>query len=87
MSASIEAASPVELSPGVEEPAPSRVLMTVLAVGVLGFFLLFSVVFGWDGVPALEDLGGAEGTGSGIWFYLAGIAAGLVPVGAAFLMD
>ena len=87
MSASVEAASPIELSSGMDEPTPSRILLSVLLVSLLGFLLLFSVVFGWDSVPVLEDLGGATGTSSGIWFYLAGIGAGLVPVAAAFLMD
>ena len=80
-------AGPAELSAGVETPAPSRVIMTVLGVGLLGLFLLFSVVFGWEDVPVLEDLGGASGTGSGIWFYLAGLGVGLIPVAAAFLLD
>ena len=67
-----------DVTTGNGEPSTSRVLLTLLFVGVIGLLSLFSNVFGWDSLPLLSDLIPLIGNlgGSGIWYYLIGILLG-----------
>ena len=64
---------------GTGEQTSSRVILTLLFVGLLGLYSLFANVFGWDNLPLLgeivplvQNLGG-----SGIWYYLIGFLIGI----------
>ncbi|MBT4066200.1 MAG: hypothetical protein HOE76_03175 [Euryarchaeota archaeon] len=67
-----------DVSEGTAEPPASRVIIVIMSVGLVGLIAMFSNIFGWDNmpvigeiVPLMENLGG-----SGIWYYLIGIAVG-----------
>jgi|TARA_B110000908_G_scaffold164153_1_gene211746 hypothetical protein len=51
-------------------------------VGLIGLLALFSNVFGWDSLPLLSDLIPLIGNlgGSGIWYYLIGLLAGVAVI-------
>ena len=68
-----------DVTVGTGEPASSRILLTLLSVGVLGLFALFSNVFGWDNLPLLGEVVPLIGNlgGSGIWYYLIGFLVGI----------
>ncbi|HJM55119.1 MAG TPA: hypothetical protein QGI72_02620 [Poseidonia sp.] len=64
---------------GIGEPTSTRVIFTLLFIGLLGLYSLFANVFGWDNLPLLgevvplvQNLGG-----SGIWYYLIGFLVGV----------
>ena len=64
---------------GTGEPATSRVVLSLLFIGIFGLYSLFSNVFGWDNLPVLGDLVPLVqnlGTG-GIWYYLIGFLVGV----------
>ena len=54
-------------------------MLTLLFVGLLGLYSLFSNVFGWDNLPLLGEVVPLIGNhgGSGIWCYLIGFLVGL----------
>ena len=60
---------------GTGEPTASRIVLTLLFVGLLGLYSLFSNVFGWDNLPLLGEVVPLIGNlgGSGIWYYLIGL--------------
>ena len=67
-----------DVSEGVAEPSASRVILVLMAMGLVGLIAMFSNIFGWDTVPVIgeivpfmDNLGG-----SGIWYYLIGILIG-----------
>lgn len=68
-----------DVTTGNGEPSTSRVLLTLFLVGVMGLLALFSNVFGWNSIPLLGDLVPWVGKlgGSGIWYYLIGLLAGI----------
>lgn len=74
----------LDVTDGAEEPAASRLLLTVMGVGFLGLLALFNALFSWQALPALENIDGFIGAitsgGSGIWFYLIALLAGLAVV-------
>jgi hypothetical protein len=63
--------------------------LTLLSVGVLGLFALFSNVFGWDNIPLLGELVPLIGNlgGSGIWYYLIGLLIGIGAIVASLLAE
>jgi len=65
-----------DLTQGSAEPEFSRVILTLMSVGIIALIGMFSVVFGWDSFPVLGNLVPffeVVGDG-GIWYYMAGIA-------------
>ncbi|HIK78268.1 MAG TPA: hypothetical protein EYG04_02575 [Candidatus Poseidoniales archaeon] len=65
-----------DLTQGSAEPELSRIILTLMGVGIIALMGLFSVVFGWDSFPVLGNLVPffeLVGEG-GIWYYMAGIA-------------
>ena len=78
-----------DVTVGTGEPASSRILLTLLSVGVLGLFALFSNVFGWDNIPLLGELVPLIGNlgGSGIWYYLIGLLIGIGAIVASLLAE
>ena len=71
-----------DVTTGNGEPSTSRVLLTLVLVGVIGLFALLSNVFGWDSLPLLSYLIPlvANLGGSGLWFYLIGLLAGVAVI-------
>ena len=69
------------------ESSSSRVLLTLFSVGVIGLLALFSNVFGWDSLPLFSDLIPLIGNlgGSGIWYYLIGLLAGVAVIVSSLL--
>ena len=67
---------------GTGEPTSSRIVLTLIFVGLMGLYSLFSNVFGWGNLPLLGEVVPLIGNlgGSGIWYYLIGF---LVGVGAS----
>ena len=78
-----------DVTVGTGEPASSRILLTLFAVGVIGMLALFSNVFGWDNIPLLGELVPLIGNlgGSGIWYYLIGFLVGLGAIVASLLTE
>jgi hypothetical protein len=78
-----------DVTVGTGEPASSRILLTLFAVGVLGLLALFSNVFGWDNIPLLGELVPLIGNlgGSGIWYYLIGLLIGIGAIVASLLAE
>jgi len=76
-----------DVTTGKGEPSSSRVLLTLFLVGVIGLLALFSNVFGWDSLPLLSDLIPFIGNlgGSGIWYYLIGLLAGVAVIVSSLL--
>ena len=74
---------------GTGEPAASRIILTLFAVGVIGMLAVFSNVFGWDNIPLLGELVPLIGNvgGSGIWYYLIGLLVGLGAIVASLLAE
>lgn len=64
---------------GTGEPSASRVVMSLMFIGILGLYSLFSNVFGWDNLPVLGELVPlVQNLGSGgIWYYLIGFLVGI----------
>ena len=64
---------------GTGEPSASRVVMSLMFIGILGLYSLFSNVFGWDILPVLGELVPlVQNLGSGgIWYYLIGFLVGI----------
>lgn len=64
-----------DVTQGMAEPDASRVILTLIGVGLLGLMGLFTTVFGWDNFPLLSELIPLfETLGSGgIWYYILGI--------------
>ena len=64
-----------DVSEGVAEPAASRVIIAIFAVGLIGLLGMFSTIFGWDSLPVFNDIAPMLDSlgGSGIWYYLIGI--------------
>ncbi len=64
-----------DVTQGIAEPEESRVVLTIIGVGLLGLMGLFTVVFSWDNFPLISELiplMDALGSG-GIWYYVLGI--------------
>ncbi len=64
-----------DITQGVAEPEESRVVLTIIGVGLIGLMGLFTLVFSWDSFPLISDLiplFDALGSG-GIWYYILGI--------------
>lgn len=64
-----------DLTQGSAEPELSRVILTMMSVGIIALLGLFSVVFGWDSFPIIGNLVPFfEMVGDGgIWYYIIGI--------------
>ena len=64
---------------GTGEPSASRVVMSLMFIGILGLYSLFTNVFGWDNLPVLGELVPlVQNLGSGgIWYYLIGFLVGI----------
>ncbi|MCH1540280.1 MAG: hypothetical protein L7S56_02430 [Candidatus Poseidonia sp.] len=64
---------------GTGEPTSSRIVLTLIFVGLMGLYSLFSNVFGWDNLPLLGEVVPLIGNlgGSGIWYYLIGFLVGV----------
>lgn len=64
---------------GNNEPTASRMMLTLMVVAILGFFALFSNIFGWDNIPLLGEIVPLIGNlgGGGIWYYLLGFIIGI----------
>ena len=64
-----------DITQGVAEPEESRIVLTIISVGLIGLMGLFTLVFSWDNFPLISDLiplFDALGSG-GIWYYILGI--------------
>jgi hypothetical protein len=64
-----------DVTQGMAEPDESRVVLTIIGVGLISLMGLFTVVFGWDNFPVISELiplFDALGSG-GIWYYMLGI--------------
>ena len=63
---------------GNEEPENSKVILSLIGVGLLGIMVLFTVVFNWNDFPIIGEavpFFDVVGT-SGIWYYMIGIFIG-----------
>ena len=63
---------------GYEEPENSKVVLSLIGVGLLGIMVLFTVVFNWNDFPIVGEavpFFDVVGT-SGIWYYMIGIFIG-----------
>ena len=76
-----------DVSEGNAEPPTSRIITAILGVGLIGLLGMSINIFGMDNIPVLsqiipfmDNLGG-----SGIWYYLIGILAGLGAIVANML--
>jgi hypothetical protein len=69
-----------DVSEGNAEPAASRVIIVIMAVGLIGLLAMFSNIFGWDQIPLISSIIPLMGNlgASGIWYYLIGIMIGSV---------
>ena len=72
---------------GTGQPTFGRVVLTLMFVGIIGLFALFSNVFGWDSMPIIGDIVPFIGNlgGSGIWYYLIGFLVGIGTILATFI--
>ena len=72
---------------GTGQPTFGRVVQTLMLVGIVGLFALFSNVFGWDSMPIIGDVVPFIGNlgGSGIWYYLIGFLVGIGTIIASFI--
>ncbi|MAV43227.1 MAG: hypothetical protein CBE08_001680 [Euryarchaeota archaeon TMED248] len=72
---------------GTGQPTFGRVLLTLILVGIIGLFALFTNVFGWDSMPIIGDIVPLVGNlgGSGIWYYLIGFFIGIGIIVATFI--
>ena len=64
-----------DVTQGVAEPDESRVVLSIIAVGLIGLMGLFTLIFSWDNFPLISELlpfFDALGSG-GIWYYILGI--------------
>ena len=73
-----QAGSLPDVIQGVSEPESSRIVLSILGIGLLGLMGMFTVIFSWDAFPVLSDLVPLFDNlgGSGIWYYLVGILVG-----------
>ena len=78
-----------ETTVGGAEPAPGRILMTLLCVGILGLFALYATTFGWNEIPVIGDIVPLLGNlgDSGIWFYLIGLVVGIGAIVATLIAE
>jgi len=68
-----------DITDGVAEPSSTKMVVAIFSVGIIGLLGMFSTLFGWDSLPVISELIpmlDALG-GSGIWYYLVGIIAGM----------
>ena len=74
---------------GTGQPTFGRVVLTLMFVGIIGLFALFTNVFGWDSMPIIGDIVPFIGNlgGSGIWYYLIGILIGVGAIVASLLSE
>ena len=72
---------------GTGQPTFGRVVLTLMFVGIIGLFALFTNVFGWDSMPIIGDIVPFIGNlgGSGIWYYLIGFLVGVGTIIASFI--
>lgn len=72
---------------GTGQPTFGRVVLTLMFVGIIGLFALFTNVFGWDSMPIIGDIVPLVGNlgGSGIWYYLIGFLIGIGIILATFI--
>ena len=72
---------------GTGQPTFGRVLLTLILVGIIGLFALFTNVFGWDSMPIIGDIVPLVGNlgGSVIWYYLIGFFIGIGIIVATFI--
>lgn len=72
---------------GTGQPTFGRVILTLMLVGIIGLFALFTNVFGWDSMPIIGDIVPFIGNlgGSGIWYYLIGFLVGIGTIIASFI--
>ena len=68
-----------DVSQGYEEPENSKVILSIIGIGLIGIMVLFTVVFNWNDFPIIGEvvpLFDVAGT-SGVWYYMIGIFIGL----------
>ena len=72
---------------GTGQPTFGRVVLTLMFVGIIGLFALFTNVFGWDSMPIICDIVPLVGNlgGSAIWYYLIGFLIGIGIILATFI--
>lgn len=69
-----------DLTQGSEEPDFSRVVLTMMGVGIIALMGLFTVIFSWDSFPVIGNLVPffeIVGDG-GIWYYITGIVVSAI---------
>ena len=68
-----------DVTEGDEDPASSRVVMTLAGVAVLAFMVMFSVLYPDAQYPGLGDILPlfSELGGSLIWFFILGVILGV----------
>tara|TARA_B100000949_G_C13955800_1_gene314824 strand:- start:33 stop:305 length:273 start_codon:yes stop_codon:yes gene_type:complete len=68
-----------EVTQGGEEPASSRVVLTLAGVAALAFMIMFSVLYPDQQFPGLGDILPlfSELGGSLIWFFILGVILGI----------
>lgn len=68
-----------DVSQGYEEPENSKVILSIIGIGLIGIMVLFTVVFNWNDFPIVGEvvpLFDVVGT-SGVWYYMIGIFIGI----------
>ena len=78
-----------EVTQGGDEPASSRVILTLAGVAALAFMIMFSVLYPEQQFPGLGDILPlfSELGGSLIWFFILGVLLGFATLMGELVAD